>query len=466
MRISRSLGSKLFLVFGALLFAVGVFFISNRHRLFTQTFTVYADFDRLNGIEKGAPVQLSGLQAGEVVGTEILKWPDGRLRLKLLLGENLHPFVRADSVASIRTSGLAGVTFLDIQKGTTASAEVKDGGTLPTTEPIELADLMRESSAALQQSQVSMKAIQEQTDKTLATIEALTQHVDGTLTQIQPDLVHSTANAQRATRFISDLAQGVQQGQGLAGELLVSPELAKSVAQTAANANHVSVQLNEASGRLNDAMLEFQNRKLLARSESVLENSQRLTAQLSGILGSPEGAAPATLQTTLADTQRTMANLADDTEAIKHNFLLRGFFKNRGYYDLQTMSPTAYRSSKFLKGHTHKRNWVAAEKLFTQDAKAQEALSATGRAEIDAVIGTDTPDLPNNALMIEGYSDAASPQESFRVSQHRADLVRSYLLDHFGLQADLVGVMPMGSVPPAGSQNASWNGISLVILAP
>ena len=464
MRVSRPLGTRLFLIGGVVLFALGLFFISNRHRLFTKTFIVYADFDRLNGIEKGATVRLSGLQAGEVLETEITKWPEGRLRLKLVLGEKLHPFVRADSIASIRTSGLAGSTFLDVRKGTLNSPEIVPGGTLPTVEPVELADLMQTSSTVLQQSQVSLRAVQQKADTTLQTVTDLTRHVDEAITQMRPNLIDASANARLTAAGLSELTRRTQKGEGLAGKLLVDPELANSFARIAANADRTAAQLNESTGKLDASMTEFQQRKLLQRSQDVLDNSRKLTSQLSGVVGVQDADSTANLQTTLNDAKRVMSNLADDTEAAKHNFLLRGFFKNRGYYTLQEMNPSAYRSSKFLKGHSQERTWIEGETLFTQGPGDREILSAAGCHKLDAAMSTLILGLPNNALMIEGYSNIGSPEQQFRTAQHRAVLVRRYLIDHFSLQPDLVGLMPVGSTTPSGSKVAKWNGISIILI--
>ena len=466
MRISRTLGTKLFLTGGFLLFALGLFFISNRHRLFTKTFIVYADFDRLNGIEKGATVRLSGLQAGEVLDTEITQWPEGRLRLKLVLREKLHPFVRADSVASIRTSGLAGSTFLDIRKGTLTSPEIVAGGTLPTVEPVELADLMQTSSNLLEQSQVSLRAIQQRTEITLQTVTDLTRHADDTLAQMRPNLIDTSAGARRTAVGLSELTRQAQEGKGLAGEILTNPDLAKTFARIADNTDHTAAQLSESSDKLDASMTEFQQRKLLERSQELLESSKQLTSQLSGVVGEQNGDSSANLQNTLADARRVMSNLADDTEAAKHNFLLRGFFKNRGYYTLQEMNPSAYRSSKFLKGHTHERTWIEADRLFVQGPGDQEVLSEQGRQKLDAAMNTFASGLPNNALMIEGYSNAGSPEQQFRIAQHRAVLVRTYLVNRFSLPPDLVGLMPMGGATPLGSKTRVWNGISIVLIAP
>jgi len=41
--------------------------------------------------------------------------------------------------------------------------------------------------------------------------------------------------------------------------------------------------------------------------------------------------------------------MAEDTEALKHNFFFKGFFNRRGYYSLASLSPQEYRQSKVLR---------------------------------------------------------------------------------------------------------------------
>lgn len=59
-----------------------------------------------------------------------------------------------------------------------------------------------------------------------------------------------------------------------------------------------------------------------------------------------------------------MANLADDTEALKQNFFLRRFFKRRGHYNLDRMTPAQYRSGKFVKGNSLRTRLVGQEPAF------------------------------------------------------------------------------------------------------
>ena len=44
--------------------------------------------------------------------------------------------------------------------------------------------------------------------------------------------------------------------------------------------------------------------------------------------------AGANIRESLTNANAATLNLADETEALKHNFLLRGFFQERGYYNL------------------------------------------------------------------------------------------------------------------------------------
>ena len=147
MRSSHTLWSRAFLIGGSILFGVGLFFISNRQKLFTRTFEVYAEFDRVNGLQKGAKVHVSGMTGGEVVDTEIPKRSDRSFGSELRIEQALHPLVSADSVAAIKTMGLAGNSFIDIQKGTSRAPEAVSGSTLLTKEPFDIADLKSKSVA-------------------------------------------------------------------------------------------------------------------------------------------------------------------------------------------------------------------------------------------------------------------------------------------------------------------------------
>jgi hypothetical protein len=53
--------------------------------------------------------------------------------------------------------------------------------------------------------------------------------------------------------------------------------------------------------------------------------------------------AAANIRESLMNANAATLNLVDGSEALKHNFLLRDFFKRRGYYNPDRISPERYR---------------------------------------------------------------------------------------------------------------------------
>ena len=73
----------------------------------------------------------------------------------------------------------------------------------------------------------------------------------------------------------------------------------------------------------------------------------------------------ADMRVTLTQAREATADLADNMEAMKHNFLLRGFFNQRGYFDLNAISPAEYRNGVLENGKRKAmRIWLASPVLF------------------------------------------------------------------------------------------------------
>jgi phospholipid/cholesterol/gamma-HCH transport system substrate-binding protein len=315
MRASHRLGTRIFVIGGLILFGVGLFSISNRQKLFNRNFEVFTEFDRLNGLQKGAKVRVSGMEAGEVLETQVPNRPDGRFRLKLRIQQDLHAFVRMDSVATIKTMGLAGNSFLDIQKGTQRTPEAPSGGTIPSKEPFDIADLIQQGSDLLKTTQTSIDDLRASADRTLQSVDSAARHTDQTVVAIRPNLQAIVATARKTSEDVSEIVAQVGQGQGTIGKLLTDQKLAGSVDQMVDNARQSALNLNNASVRMNDTMADFQRRDLLGRAEAVLENTRQVTEHLNQAVAtftsSPPGDenAAANLRDTIASARISMTNL-------------------------------------------------------------------------------------------------------------------------------------------------------------
>jgi len=55
--------------------------------------------------------------------------------------------------------------------------------------------------------------------------------------------------------------------------------------------------------------------------------------------------------------------LAEDTEALKHEFFFRGFFKKRGFYNLDDVTPAEYLKACERQKDIGTRKWLHASSL-------------------------------------------------------------------------------------------------------
>jgi hypothetical protein len=160
-----------------------------------------------------------------------------------------------------------------------------------------------------------------------------------------------------------------------------------------------------------------------------------------------------------------VADLAESTEALKRNFFLRGFFRDRGFFDIDALSRDAYVSGA-LEGNdrTALRVWVDAAGLFARAPDGSEQLTADGRRRLDSAM-SDLARYPrDSALVIEGYAEVTDGGAAYVVSSERAAIVRDYLLTRFRRQASLTGVMPMGAVAVGSPRgNERWAGVALTM---
>jgi phospholipid/cholesterol/gamma-HCH transport system substrate-binding protein len=158
------------------------------------------------------------------------------------------------------------------------------------------------------------------------------------------------------------------------------------------------------------------------------------------------------------------ANLADDTEALKHSFFFRGFFRRRGYYNLNDMQAEKYRKDRVFVSPDNYRAWLSSMELFIRDSNGKEQLSAQGRHSLDSAIIQDGVSVVDRAIVIEGYSNSVDQADQLSSSRIRAILVRQYLQSHFQLSAGDLGVVSMKNAPPEGFGHFRWDGVCVVVL--
>ncbi len=104
-----------------------------------HTFTLYARFTSVSGLRVGNPVEMFGLQVGQVKDLKMDQ--KGHLALvELTIKEGI--VIYGDANASIKTEGLIGDRYVSIDPGGSAPI-LEPGGTITQTEPpIDIGELI------------------------------------------------------------------------------------------------------------------------------------------------------------------------------------------------------------------------------------------------------------------------------------------------------------------------------------
>jgi phospholipid/cholesterol/gamma-HCH transport system substrate-binding protein len=446
----------IFVLAGLALFTVGIFLVGNRQGAFARHVEFYTEFKDLSGLTKGSKGKVAGMDAGEVVEVGVPDTPSSRFRIKLQINERLHGLVRTDSVATIATEGVVGGTYLLVHSGSPTAQAAAPFATLPSQEPIDISKLLEHGLALLKDADTNVNQIGTKVDRTLDGVNATVSNVN-------------------------DIVVGLKQGRGPAGMLAQDETVASNIRQSVTNVKHATATLDQASGRVDAITADIQFRGLTKKVDQTISSARDAAARINdsskqvhqtiaaATMPDKHGVDAGTnLRETLSNLNSASANMSEDGEALKHNFLLRGYFRHRGYYSLTNLLPDSYRKDRLFTNPANERAWFSATELFKREGQS-EVLSAEGKNLLDATMDKLGESVFDRPIVIEGYSganpanDSADPVSS---SRHRAILVREYLQSRFQLYPSNLGIVPMESSPPNGLGHSEWNGICLVFLRP
>ncbi|MGD0446637.1 MAG: MlaD family protein [Edaphobacter sp.] len=449
---NRNITVGIFVAAGVSLFTFGIFLIGNQQKAFARHFDVYTEFANLDGVAKGAKVRVAGMDAGEVVDIAVPDRPPAKFRLKLRIEQRLHVLVRTDSVVTIATEGVVGDKFLLVNQGGQQTSEAASLTTLPSKEPLDLSDLMEKSAGMLKD------------------VNGMMKQVGGKLNGALDAITTTVNNA-------DDVVVGLKEGKGPAGMLLRDEATAERLRQTVENARQATSALNHASSQADALVSDLRSRDLGQKADDAIVSaksaaqhidatSEQLHQTLTKALGPDDRGedAATNIQQSLSNLDQATGNMAEDTEALKHNFFFRGFFKRRGYYNLTNLKPDQYRHDKLFANPENHREWLTTEDLFQPASNELEMLSLVGKKRLDAVATQLGDSLVASAIVVEGYSAAQDHEEQFSLSRNRAILVSQYLHTRYHLDSRNVGVVSLKELPPPGLHKDKWDGVCMVIL--
>jgi phospholipid/cholesterol/gamma-HCH transport system substrate-binding protein len=437
---TRAIAVGAFVIGGVFLFAVGLFLIGNRRMLFSDRFEVRTQFARIAGLEVGAKVRVAGMDAGEVKEIHVPRGPSEKFLVITAVRSDMHAVVRTDSVASIQNDGLVGNKFVQIEAGTDAAPQIADKGTIAGQEPVEIADLVRKMSDTIDTVNDTITDVQDEVQVALVAATATAQSAQRLVDASSGDVRAIADAGRRITTNVSSILADMKAGRGTVGKLLTDDALYVQMRQISEQAQKTVANLREASDQAKQAIADL-------RGEH---------GPMKGLTGN--------LEQTLASARDAMADLAENTEALKHNFFFRGYFNRRGYFDLDQVTVQQYRAGALEKsGRVPLRIWLDDRVLFARNADGREALTDEGRQRLDSAMSEFVKYPRTSPLVVEGYATDVTGDGRYLLSRRRGELARDYLIAHFGIDPNFVAVMPMGSDAPNSPGGTSWNGVALTL---
>jgi phospholipid/cholesterol/gamma-HCH transport system substrate-binding protein len=438
MAVNRSAAVGAFVVGGLLLFAVGLYLIGNRRMMFTDTFEAYAEYSRISGLQAGAIVRVAGLDAGEVETIHLPASPSAKFRVKLRIREDVHPLVRLDSVATIQTDGLVGNKFVQVAAGTDASPEVPPRGTIGSQEPFDFADMMTKVNETIDMVTVMVKEVKVGIDEALAAVSATATDAQALIKDTGNEIRAITSSGQKVANDIQVVMARIRRGEGSIGKLVTDDEFYNRAKSIAGEAERAMTDIREAARSAREAVADFRGDE----------------GPMRGVVGD--------LQQSLASAREVLTDLADTTEALKRNFFFRGFFNQRGFFDLDDISVDEYRQGALETANRRVlRIWAHADVLFVSGPDGEERLTDDGRSRLDSAMAAYLRYPRTTPIVVEGYAGAGTYDAQFRLSRRRAQLVRDYIVGRFGLQPQFVAVMPLGAEAPGSPSNGRWEGVAI-----
>jgi phospholipid/cholesterol/gamma-HCH transport system substrate-binding protein len=464
--VNRPLIVGFFVIAGLALFTTGLFMIGNRHEVFARHIELYTEFSDLAGIAPGAKVQVAGMDAGQVIGVDIPDSPPAKFRVKVRINEKLRGLVRTDSVVTIGTEGVVGNRFLTITAGSVRTPVADAGATLTAAEPTDISNLLDQAKGTI-----------ENINTTLRNASHLVTNADGLITTLGDNLNSTVTGVKTTVSNANELIAGIKEGQGTAGMLLRDEALAGQIRQAVTNVQSATSDLKSAAGDADALVSALQSRGFPQKVDDTLKEVKQTATNFNAAsiqvrqavtdLTDPDkdgATAASTIRESLSNVNVAAANMADETEALKHNFLLRGFFRNRGYYSLTSISPNTYRKDRIFAAQNTDRAWLRADQLFQRSSRGAEELTSQGISTLNSALASYGDRILESPIIVEGYCDSDNAADRLTVSHHRATLVRNYLRSHFDLNTDRVGAVALEDRPPDGSARTSWNGVVVVLL--
>jgi phospholipid/cholesterol/gamma-HCH transport system substrate-binding protein len=308
----------IFVLVGILILVVSLYTIGRNDSLFGQSFQLRARFSNINGLMVGNNVRYAGIQAGTVTRIELLN--DSAIEVTMVVDKKINGFIKVGAWASIGSEGLMGNKVVNIAPGKAQAPAIARGALLNTKQAGDTDDMIATLSASNDNLLVISENLKDATIK-LNNSGALWRTLNDT--GLSRNIRQTLANVQGASVQIhefsvimNEVGKGIKQGKGVAGMLLQDQATAADVRNTASNLSKVTSEVGKLVSNT-DSMVQQVRNSISDGQKSVAHTILYDTS------------ASKSLSESLNNIQSGTKAFNENMEALKHNFLTKGYFKKQ-----------------------------------------------------------------------------------------------------------------------------------------
>ena len=302
----------IFVITGLLLFVIAIYFIGNRKNMFTKTFTINAHFNNVNGLLQGNNVRYSGINVGTVKTISMIN--DSVINVSMIIDEEMIFHIKKNAIATIGSDGLVGNMIVNIIPKKGAITPISPGDTIQTYTRIATNDMLNtlnvtnENAALLTADLLKITTAINQGKGTLGILINDTI-VSENFKQILYNLKTASNEANKSLRNIEKLISTINLDKNIAGILLNDTIEAKKIKRILSNFETSSNDIKTLTANANKTLLNLKDGN---GAINYLSNDKELVK---------------TLEKTIKNLNEGTYKFNQVMEALKHNFLTRGYFK-------------------------------------------------------------------------------------------------------------------------------------------
>ena len=303
----------IFVIIGLMLFVLAIYFIGEKQKMFGETNKLSAIFNNVSGLQLGNNVRYSGINVGTVRGISMIN--DTTIRVDMIIDKTVFKHIKKNAVATIGSDGLVGNMIINITPGENSFSTVQPGDIIKSINRIR-------------------------TDDILSTLNVTNQNA----ALLTVDLLKITKEITQGKGTVGLLINDTIMGSDLKQTLGYLKLTSKGTSESVAKLNELIATLNNKDnviGVLKDTAVANKIKTIVGNLERSSDGINKVVTNLNATISNVKDGKGALnylsndpelvrkIDSTMTNINQASFRLNEDLEALKHNFLFRGYFKKQ-----------------------------------------------------------------------------------------------------------------------------------------